>query len=271
MLDSGSNPTPTPAQAAVNAVQSQKAPTESTGAQPPAVDTNDVIERKQRQLQKLQQEIQSQRQALDAKAQKYETDYVPKEQLKSDPWSVLESLGLDYDTLTKQMLERPNDPLTKSLMSKIQALEARNAASEKSQQEQTAQQYDQAKKQIANEVKLLIDADPSFETIKGAEMQDAVVELIEQTFHSSGEILEVAEAARQIEEHLMNEALKLAQLSKIKAKLAPVPEEPKAPPVVTKPQITTISQRMPNAPVNGRSSDKDRVARAMAAFKGELK
>lgn len=247
-----------------------------SNAQPIAVETTksaqpnpqDLLARKERQLRKMQQDLHAQRQSLEAQRKQYETDYVPKSRLKEDPWSVLEDTGLDYDTLTQQMLQRPNDPMTKALQARIKALEEQHSKALEAQQQQATAQYEQAKKQIANEVSMLVDSDANFETIKTAGMQEAVVELIEQTFNSTGVLMDVTEAAAKVEDHLINEGLKLARLAKVQAKLKP--PEPETPPPVkatAKSPTMTITNRMqPTTP--SKSSEKDRIARAIAAFNG---
>lgn len=265
----------TPTGAPIGAPETVQATNAAAPTAPKTPNAQDVLERKERQLRKMQQELQSQRAQLEAKAKSYETDYMPKSRLKEDPWSVLEEAGLDYDTLTQQLLSRPNDPVTRSLQSKLKAMEERLQREEQSKADAVRQQYEVAKKQISNEAKLLIDSDANFETIKAANAVDAVVELIEETFNQTGNLMDVQEAAQQVEEYLINEALKLAQLGKIKAKLTPAEAaaavaEKAAP--VHKPKSTqppfTITNRM-QASTPSKSSEKDRMARAIAAFKGD--
>lgn len=264
----------TPTVNAAPAAAPEQATTVAATTAPKQPQAHEVLERKERQLRKMQQELQQQRAALEAKAKSYETDYMPKSRLKEDPWSVLEEAGLDYDTLTQQLLSRPNDPVTKSLQAKLRAMEQRIQQDETAKQQAVQQQYEVAKKQITNEAKLLVDSDPAFETVKASGAIDAVVDLIEETFNRDGILLDVKDAAQQVEDYLINEAIKLAGLSKVKAKLAPqappVEEKPAAAPVVPTRQknTLTITNRM-QATTPSKASEKDRIARAMAAFKGE--
>lgn len=238
----------------------------------------EVFAKKERMLRKMQADLQKQKQEFEAKAKAYETDYIPKGKLKDDPFSVLEEVGYSYEDLTQRLLQQPTDPATKALMNKIKALEDRHAAAERAAQENAIAQEQQVLKQISTDVKLLIDADPEFESVKsiGQEGIDAVTELIKETFDKEGYIMDTAEAAKQIENYLVEQAVKMASLRKVQAKLAPkapeategqklVSEQPKA----AAQGLKTLSQNMQTQQAKPLSA-ADRKARAIAAFYGKL-
>ena len=243
-----------------------------SGAVPPAANPQmDIMARKERQLRKLQIDLQKQKQDLETRAKSYETDYIPRSRLKEDPWSVLQAEGMDYDQLTQQLLQQPQDPATKALMHKIKQLEEKQSAAERAAVENTQAQYTQALKQISNDVKLLVDSDPEYESIKslGQTGIDAVTELIEQTFNADGYLMDHAEAAAKIENYLVEEGYKMSQLKKVQARMKPV-EAPKpvVPAKAASPKITTITHSMSNTPAKT-SGAKDRRERAIAAFLGK--
>ncbi len=174
------------------------------------------------------------------------------------------------------LLSQPNanDPATKAILSKLQALEAKQLAAERQQQENQSKQYQDAVKQIGNEIKQLVDSSAEYETIKELGLHDAVTELIEQTFATEGHIMDITEACTQVENHLLEEAVRMSQLKKVQSRL--VPKQAAVPPVTPPPQkqpgitstLRTLTNDIPAKPA-GRSSEKERIARAMAAFKGE--
>lgn len=265
--------------AAVAAVAAPEAVPETTvtTTQPSAESkAQEAFARKERQIRKMQQELQTERQSWKTKLAEYETGYVPKSRLKEDPWSVLSEAGVDYNTLTEQILNQPNmnDPATKAMLAKIKALEDKQNAAEKASADANTQQYQQALKQIGLEAKMLVDSDPEYETIKAMGMYDAVTELIEKDFNDTGILKDVSEAAKEVEAYLVEEGYKMAQLSKIQSRLKPKTEEQKSP-VTSKVQskqvqITprTLTNDMQTSPT-GRSGEKERIARAMAAFHGK--
>ncbi len=242
---------------------------------PPASNPGmDLMAKKERQLRKMQQDLQKQKQELETRAKSYETDYIPRSKLKEDPWSVLQNEGMDYDQLTQQLLQQPQDPATKALMSKIKALEEKQLAVERQAQEATQAQYTQAIKQISNDVKMLIDADAEYESVKslGQSGIDAVVELIEQTFQTDGYLMDHAEAAAKIENYLVEEGYKMAQLKKVQARLAPKAPEvpvPQAKQASKAPTVTTLTHGM-QTQTKPSTDAKARRERALAAFHGKL-
>jgi aspartokinase len=121
-------------------------------------------------------------------------------------------------------------------------------------------------------VKHLVDKDPEFESIKESQAYDAVVELIEQTFNTEGRLMSVAEAAKEVENHLVEQAFKMSQWKKVQARMQPkveAPQEVQKPQTMEpKPAIRTLSNDLTQQS-SGRMTEKQRIARAMAAFNGQ--
>jgi hypothetical protein len=141
----------------------------------------------------------------------------------------------------------------------------------KSYEDNQKQAYQQALNQIRNEAKSLVESDPNFETIAATGSVDDVVELIEETFKADGVLLTVDEAAKAVEEHLEEEALKLARLSKIQKRLQPAPTktvekqaEVKTEGKQPQPMKTLTNTIAATRPLSARE-------RAILAMKGELK
>lgn len=233
-----------------------------------------TYEKKERMIRKMQTDMQAEKAAWETERAKYSTDYVPKSRLTEDPLQVLEDMGMSYDQLTERILQRPNDPVTKSILAKLKAVEERQAATDKQATESQTKQYADAVKQIGNEVKMFVDSNESCETIKEMGMYEAVTELIEQTFNNEGYLMDIDKAAEEVENYLLEEAFKMSQLKKVQSRLQPkAPEvtgasKAKSPAVTT--ALRTITNNIPTQP-SGRSTEKERIARAMAAFRGELK
>lgn len=255
-------------------VQANRAPEANQGDE-----REQMFAKRERQIRQMQKQIQQEKEEMKQRLAQYETDYIPRSKLKEDLWGVLNNEGIDYNRLTEEVLNQPNmnDPTTRALMNKLKALEDKQLAAERSAQEATQRQYEQALAQIKNEVLMTVDAGAEYETIKELGMQEAVVELIEQTFNSEGRLMDIEEAAKQVETYLVEEGLKLAKLKKIQASLAPKTEAepsvaPKQPLKQSQPQVQlkTLTNTV-QAQTSKKSSEKERIARAMAAFKGELK
>lgn len=178
-----------------------------------------VLAKQERAIRKARQELRQQQDALKAR----EANMVSIEALKSDPLKVLSELGVTYDTLTEQQLSQINPDPNQQLLNKIAELEARLSSVDEQFTKRDTQAYEAAVNQIRNDVKLLVDSDPTYETISATGETEAVVELIQRVFDKEGTILSVEEACRLVEDKLLERKLeevkRLTALSKIKSKL----------------------------------------------------
>jgi len=144
----------------------------------------------------------------------------------------------------------------------------------KQAEESQKQQYDQAIKQMKTDIASIVDNNTNYETIKQTGMQDAVLELITQTFDAEGYVMDIEDAAKEVENHLLEEAVKLASLGKVQNRLkpptvetpAPAPQ-PKSQPQ-PKPAMQTLTHKVTQQPTS-KQSDKERRERAIAAFYGK--
>lgn len=197
--------------------------------------------RKARQEFKAEQEVWKQEQAK----------YVPKERLSSETLKVLSEAGITPDKLVELQTAQaetadPNQPL----YDKISQLEKmvtdltdpENGTLAKRDQEA----YDQAKSQIRSDATLLVDSNPTFETIRSEGKTEDVVELVTRVFEEEGIILDVEEAASLVEDKLVQNLStqfeKLSKYEKIKAKLGKQSESTAE---ATSPQQTTSLQPKP--------------------------
>ncbi len=177
------------------------------------------------QLKQREAALAAREAAIQAPVQQDLSDYVPRSRLQQDALTVLEEAGVDFNELTNQAINR--QPTDSRVLSTIQKLEAKIAQLEESnktsaikQEEQTKAQYQAAIKQIRHDVNQLVSSDPEFETVKAMKATKDVVELIEKTYAKDGTILSVEEAAKAVEDYLVEEGFAFTQLSKIKKRMA---------------------------------------------------
>lgn len=250
--------------------------TEETKPQEKALSPQYVaLARKEKALRSQAQALKTREDALKARESEYETNYIPKskltERFKSDPMGLMQEHGLTYDQLTNLILNQPSvqDQALQKLQAELQEIKSSQARAQQQSEEQQTKAYEQAVNQIRNDAKLLIASDASFETIKETGSEEAVVELIRETFDKSGVLLNVEDAAKEVEDYLVEEALKYAQLKKVQAKLnPPTVGEALKQQINEKPQIKTITHAITAS--TKPSSDKDRRARAILAAQGKL-
>lgn len=232
-----------------------------------------ALARKERALRAEAQKLKAREEAMKAQEADYSSKYIPKDRLTKDPLGVLTEQGLTMDQITNMLLNQPGpqDQAVSRLEAKIQELEAKLQKQVTTQEETQTQNYDRAVNQIRNEAKLLVDSDPAFETIKDTDNVEAIVELIKETYASDNIVLSVQDAAKQIEDYLIEEAMKMASLKKVKEKLTPqeVVEAQQSPAQTPQSQLKTLTNAV--SATSKPMSNKDRRERAILAFKGQLK
>ena len=234
-------------------------------------------QQQEQQFKAREEELKRREEALNPKpAPQQHSKHIDIERLKQDPLRVLTEAGLSYDDLTNQILNQgTTDPRVMShierLEAKIAEWETKDQSRQKSAEESQQAQYQAAVKQIEVEAKSLINNDPAYETIKAADAMNDVVELITETYNKDGILLSVEEAAQQVEEYLVEEAMKLAKLKKIQDRLKPA----QASAAQSQTAQTSAVQKGQTQPVrtltNAISTPKKMNARerAIAAFKGD--
>jgi hypothetical protein len=255
---------------------------ETKAAEEPLSSQYAVLARKEKALRAREQQFRAREEAARRAAEEAakpkapafdESKYISRDKFEEDPFSALEELGLDYDKLTQRALNAPS-PEQRQQEAYIRKLESRLAQIEEKQLE-TAKTFEQrdldAKQQtvaqLRNETKRLVESDANFETIKETGSVNDVVELIERTFERDGYIMSVEEAAQAVEDHLIEEAIKITKIKKIQQRLqsAAKTAEQKNTDAPKQQQSKTLSNNM--------SSTRQLSAkeRAVLAFRGELK
>lgn len=234
--------------------------------------------KQQQQLQAFktrEAELTAREAALTQKPQIDPSQYISKDELKRNTLRQLADAGITYEELTQQILNTsPTDPRTEAIIAKqaqeLADLRTRLDNQDKNQVESQQQARQAAVRQITRDVKDLVTMDPAFETIKVTNSVSDVVELIERTFDKDGYVMSVEEAAKEVENYLMEEALKLTRIGKIKSRL-----EESAQTNQTKKTGPTQQTQQPSMKTltNATSSSRQLSAkeRAILAFKGELK
>jgi chromosome segregation ATPase len=235
----------------------------------PAVTLSPQLTALSRKQQKLQAEIE----AFKAQREQFEkekADYIPKSSFKTkmqqNAGEALKDLGSDYEEITRLLLEQQNgaDPI-KELKSELQQLKT-------SQEESVNKQYEATLKQYKAEVTSLVAQDPkAFHLINKKNQQEAVVQHIVDTWKENPDnVLTVAQAAKEIEEFLRDEAkqaaLDLKELETPAEETQPAkktlpPPQRQAPKTLTQ-SIETTPQR--NFGQFQHLSPRDRIAQAIA-------
>lgn len=243
-----------------------------------------ALAQQEKKLMQIRKEVQAERAAIKAQEDEYKASYIPKSQFQTQDKvalrNTLTSLGVTPDQIALLALDNPSphEQAISELKAEIEALKNSHKETVTQQEERTTAQYQQAVNQIRSEASKLVDSNPEYETIKEMGATEAVVALIEETYKADGTLKSVEDAAKEVEEYLLEEALKMARFKKVAAKLQPVvPEVPQkslAQALSQKPQsqpnqIKTLTNAQ-NASSSKPLSARERRERAILAFKGQL-
>lgn len=257
----------------------EKAPTEVTPNEVKAPDDasnklaemakrEKAIRMQSREMAAIKQEMAKREADFKALQEELERERGFKTKLKTSTWDALLEAGLTPEEATTAFLNQPSEENIelRQLRAELAALKSEQQAFKESSQKAQEQSYSQAKKQIEAEVTNLVKGSESYEFIDKMNAAQQVVDYIESVYQESGQLLDTATAAEHVEEFLMEEALKIAEIKKLKAKL--LPQDTPAPTVNAGSQVKTLSNQMNSG--SKPLSAKERRERAIAAFKGQL-
>lgn len=237
-----------------------------------------ALARKERQLRQMSRTFQAEKQAFEAQKAEVEKYKGWESKLANDPIGVMLEKGFTTDEIAQRLLSQndPNQFQFQKLQQKIQDLESAQVSSMKKIEDTQSANYQQARKQITNDVKMLVDGNESYESIQAMGAQSAVVELIEQVFNKDGYLMSLEDAAKEVEEYCLEQAKKIAGLKKLQQKSEQVqnpagfkqPQSGMKTELQAQTQANTLSNRglSTSRPLN----EGERRERAIALLEGRL-
>jgi hypothetical protein len=244
---------------------------ETTSSESPTVDEQPVIEdtkplspqfaalaKQRRALQAKERELVDREKALTSQPTSNQGVEELTARLKSQPLSVLQEYGVTYDQLTEAILGNQGNPEVAQLKAEIKALKE---GVDKTFSDRDSQQEQAVLGEIQRDIDRRTATDDNYELIRATNSQEDVKDLIHRTFKETGEILDVSDALKLVEDELVTESLKIAGLNKVRSRLTATPQQQTPSPK----QFRTLTNRDSAAPT------MDRRSRAIAAALGQLK
>ncbi len=157
---------------------------------------------------------------------------------------------------------------TKPEVQAINELKQEIAGIKAATEQNVSKQYEATINQYRRDIKNLVESDPSFDSIKSQKAEEHVLQHILDTFNEDGEILSVEEAAKEIEDYIVDEALEMSKLKKVQERLQATQSEKRLPPPKTSMRTLTnqVTQSTPSVE-RGQFQHltmKERIARAVA-------
>ena len=197
--------------------------------------------------------------------------------LQRDPLGTLAEMGIGYDELTElaindgkltpeMQMKVLKDDITRSYEQQIKNLEER--LNERDKQEEEAK-YNTVVDNFKQEITEFIDTNSQeFSIIKSTGNEDLVYDVISEYYESEGKILDIADAAKEVEAHLNAQAEKILQIEKFASQLKgaqePQKNEVQSPTTLSNDHSTTSSNVVEN-----KLSNEESKAQAAKLIKWE--
>lgn len=217
-----------------------------------------ALARKEAKFRQQEQAFKAKEQALEAKAAKLAKIEALEAKLQAKDYSGVEEL-VNYDEYTQYLLSKqsssdPTQQALKKLADKVDGIE-------KASKDNLSLQFEAAVKERRDAVTHLVESDPEYSTIKELKRQDSVVQHILDTWEHDEVDLPVEQAAKEVEEMLLEEAKKYASLPKIKPT---VDEKKQLPPLKQKTMTNQMTASDVKAPLKSYQfmSESERYAEA---------
>ncbi len=236
-------------------------PPEATEAQQEAPPAEQPKADKLEAIRKFQESARRERETREAELSRKQYDAKIKEAdellrlVKENPVAFVERTGLTYDDWARSLVNHkpksPVDALQEQVSSLTKQIEAER------QQQAIAQQVKAAEK-VKNEIVEGIKSSSQFELVNALDMHDTVLDALQAHYDRTGEIRDVVEVAREVEEWLEALTAKAAGTSKVKSKLAPVVQAPRDGRTLTNAQAGAVPARTQS----GLLSKEDSIAAA---------
>ncbi len=223
-----------------------------------------ALARKEAKFRQQEQAFKARESAVAAKEAEFGKLAELKAKLANKDYSIFDEIGVSYEDWTQYLLNKgetakPEIQAINELKDELKSIKTANETNVTKQYEATVNQY-------KRDIKNLVESNPEYSSIKEKKAEEHVLQHILDTFNEDGEVLTVEQAAKEIEDAILEEAKEYSQLTKLKAQ----PEQPSKqlpPPKSGLRTLTnTITQTIPSAPRNQfqHLSPKERIAQAVA-------
>lgn len=197
-----------------------------------------ALARKEQEQRRKEQAFSQRERAFAEKLAKADKFEQLQAKIAAKDYSAADELGLTYDEYTKYLIDKQSSSNPEE--QRYRSLEERQKALETAQEEQTVKEYQQNQALWKAEISKVVDENPEFSTIKELGLQNVVLQHVNDSFDEDNVELTVEQAAKEIEDALVQRAEKFASVSKIKNKFQEAPKVMGPP----KTSAKTITQNM---------------------------
>ena len=194
------------------------------------------LAREQKKLRQERDEMKRVQQELDARKNTVSTYDDLQKLARENPYEVMQKLGLDYEALSRQVLQdgeiTPEQKMAgemKRLRDEIDAMKAERAELQKQQE---AKKYQDTYSTFVDEIKTFVDNTNEFDFVKANNAYHVVAEVMQEHYNSTQEVMSYDDATKMVEDYYEAEAEKYLAVPKLEQRLkeryAPAKTEPVA-------------------------------------------
>lgn len=232
-----------------------------------------ALSRKEKALMKREADVEARIAELEGKFKPWQE---VSELASSNKYEAMRKLGFrEEDIRALGITPDTVDPIQAAEARARQVVEERLSKDARERTDAQAKQYEAAKQKMQEQAERLLESDPSLELLKANDSAPAVVALIEQQYHTTGEVLPVAEAAKRIEKSIEDKVNALIAASPrlqkaLSERFTPKPVEQAAGTAKSKPtpSLTHAASSAPPKP-GSRLTSAERLARAIKIANGQ--
>ena len=194
------------------------------------------LAREQKKLRQERDEMKRVQQELDARKSTVSSFDDLQKLARENPYEVMQKLGLDYEALSRQVLQdgeiTPEQKMAgemKRLRDEIETMKAERAELTKQQE---AKKYQDTYSTFVDEIKTFVDNTSEFDFVKANNAYHVVAEVMQEHYNSTQEVMSYDEASKMVEDYYEAEAEKYLAVPKLEQRLkerfAPAKTEPEA-------------------------------------------
>ena len=194
------------------------------------------LAREQKKLRQERDEMKRVQQELDARKSTVSTYDDLQRLARENPYEVMQKLGLDYEALSRQVLQdgeiTPEQKMAgemKRLRDEIESMKAERAELQKQQE---AKKYQDTYSTFVDEIKTFVNNTSEFDFVKANNAYHVVAEVMQEHYNSTQEVMSYDDATKMVEDYYEAEAEKYLAVPKLEQRLkeryAPAKTEPEA-------------------------------------------
>ena len=194
------------------------------------------LAREQKKLRQERDEMKRVQQELDARKGTVSSFDDLQKLARENPYEVMQKLGLDYEALSRQVLQdgeiTPEQKMAgemKRLRDEINAMKAERAELVKQEE---AKKYQDTYSTFVDEIKSFVENTSEFDFVKANNAYHVVAEVMQEHYNSTQEVMSYDDAAKMVEDYYEAEAEKYLAVPKLEQRLkerfAPAKTEPEA-------------------------------------------